>query len=192
MADIQVQDKGEKGGKVRSKKQNTRVDMTPMVDLGFLLITFFMFTTTFSKPNVMDLGLPAKPKDDQVKPPPTEVKLENSLTILLGKDNRIFWHQQEESSLTDANLMETTFDREGVRKIIQQAKNGAIDKDIFTVIIKPTDDAVYKNFVDILDEMAITKSDRYGVTDLKPWEEAIYKRKVGEKSTTPAATPPSN
>lgn len=192
MADIQVQDKGEKGGKVRSKKQSTRVDMTPMVDLGFLLITFFMFTTTFSKPNVMDLGLPAKPKDEDVKPPPTEVKLENSITLLLGKDNKIFWHQQEESSLTDANLMETTFDREGIRKVVQQAKAGAADKDIFTVIIKPTDDAVYKNFVDILDEMAITKSDRYGVTDLKPWEEAIYKRKVGDNSATPAATPPSN
>ncbi len=192
MADIQVQDKGEKGGKVRSKKQSTRVDMTPMVDLGFLLITFFMFTTTFSKPNVMDLGLPAKPKDEDVKPPPTEVKLENSITLLLGKDNKIFWHQQEESSLTDANLMETTFDREGIRKVVQQAKAGAADKDIFTVIIKPTDDAVYKNFVDILDEMAITKSDRYGVTDLKPWEEAIYKRKVGDNSATPAAMPPSN
>lgn len=192
MADIQVQEKGGKGGKVRSKKQNTRVDMTPMVDLGFLLITFFMFTTTFSKPNVMDLGLPAKPKIDQPPPIQTEVKLENSITLLIGKDNRIFWHQQEQSSLTDANLNETTFDREGIRKIVQQAKARAIDKDIFTVIIKPTDDAVYKNFVDILDEMAITKSERYGVTDLKPWELAIYEKKVGEKSTAPVSTPPSN
>ena len=192
MADIQVQEKSGKGGKVRSKKQNTRVDMTPMVDLGFLLITFFMFTTTFSKPNVMDLGLPAK-QDINLPPPPiTEVKLENSITLLIGKDNRIFWHQQEQSSLTDANLNETTFDREGIRKIVQQAKARAIDKDIFTVIIKPTDDAVYKNFVDILDEMAITKSERYGVTDVKPWEQAIYDKKVGGKSTAPVSTPPSN
>ncbi|MBB4807609.1 biopolymer transport protein ExbD [Chryseobacterium defluvii] len=179
MAEVQVKEDGGKGGKVRSKKQNTRVDMTPMVDLGFLLITFFMFTTTFSKPNVMDLGLPAKPKEDQPKPPPTEIKLSNSISLLLGRDNKIFWHQQDNTSLTDANLNETSFDREGIRKIIEQAKNRAADKSKFTVIIKPTDDAVYKNFVDILDEMAITKSEQYGVTDVKPWEKAIYEKRVG-------------
>ena len=187
MAEVQVQEKGGKGGKVRSKKQNTRVDMTPMVDLGFLLITFFMFTTTFSKPNVMDLGLPAKPKDDKQKPPPTEIKLSNSISLLLGKDNKIFWHQQDNTSLTDQNLNETTFDREGIRKVIEQAKANAADKSKFTVIIKPTDDAVYKNFVDILDEMAITKSEQYGVTDLKPWEKAIYDRKVGNSGAASAA-----
>ena len=186
MAQVQVQEKGDKGGKVRSKKQSTAVDMTPMVDLGFLLITFFMFATTFNKPNVMDLGLPAKPKKDQ-KAPDTEIKLSNSISILIGKDNRLFWHQQDNTSLTDANLNETTFDREGIRKIIKQAKANAADQSKFTVIIKPTDDAVYKNFVDILDEMAITKSEQYGVTDLKPWEQAIYDRKVGG-ATPPAAT----
>ncbi|GEN67536.1 MULTISPECIES: ExbD/TolR family protein [Chryseobacterium] len=186
MAEVQVQEKGGKGGKVRSKKQNTRVDMTPMVDLGFLLITFFMFTTTFSKPNVMDLGLPAKPKKDQPKPPPTEIKLSNSISLLLGKDNRIFWHQQDNTSLTDQNLNETSFDREGIRKVIEQARANAADKTKFTVIIKPTDDAVYKNFVDILDEMAITKSEQYGVTDVKPWELAVYNKKVGN-SGAPAA-----
>ncbi|REC47033.1 biopolymer transporter ExbD [Chryseobacterium pennipullorum] len=187
MAEVQVQEKGGKGGKVRSKKQSTRVDMTPMVDLGFLLITFFMFTTTFSKPNVMDLGLPAKPKDETKKPPPTEIKLSNSISILLGKGNRVFWHQQDATSLNDQTLMETTLDREGIRKVIQQAKSRAADQSKFTVIIKPTDDAVYKNFVDILDEMAITKSEQYGVTDLKPWEKAIYDKKIGGAGA-PAAT----
>lgn len=187
MAEVQVQEKGAKGGKVRSKKQSTRVDMTPMVDLGFLLITFFMFTTTFSKPNVMDLGLPAKPKDETKKPPPTEIDLSNSITLLLGKDNRIFWHQQDQAGLNDQTLNETSLDREGVRNIIQQAKVRAKKRDLFTVIIKPTDDAVYKNFVDILDEMAITKSERYGVTDLKPYEKAIYDKKVGNTGA-PAAT----
>ncbi|MFS4431471.1 ExbD/TolR family protein [Chryseobacterium sp. GVT01B] len=187
MAEVQVQEKGGKGGKVRSKKQSTRVDMTPMVDLGFLLITFFMFTTTFSKPNVMDLGLPAKPKDEKQKPPPTEIKLSNSISILLGKNNRVFWHQQDATSLNDQTLMETTLDREGIRKVIQQAKSRAADQTKFTVIIKPTDDAIYKNFVDILDEMAITKSEQYGVTDVKPWEKAIYDKKVGG-AAAPAAT----
>lgn len=187
MAQVQVQEKSAKGGKVRSKKLNPTVDMTPMVDLNFLLLMFFMFTSTFSKPNVMDLGLPAKPKDE-AQDPKTEIKLSNSISILIGKNNRVFWHQQDNTSLTEANLNETTFDREGIRKIIQQAKNGAADKNLFTVIIKPTDDAVYKNFVDILDEMAITKNERYGVTDVKPWEVAVYKKKVGDAAPAAPAT----
>ena len=187
MAEVQVQEKGAKGGKVRSKKQSTRVDMTPMVDLGFLLITFFMFTTTFSKPNVMDLGLPAKPKPDAPKPPPTEIDLSNSISLIIGKDNRVFWHQQDQTGLNDQTLGETTMDREGIRKIIEQAKARAKKQDLFTVIIKPTDDAVYKNFVDILDEMAITKNERYGVTDVKAWEKTIYEKKVGAPAA-PAAT----
>ncbi|WP_265428595.1 ExbD/TolR family protein [Chryseobacterium sp. YIM B08800] len=179
MAEVQVQDKSAKGGKVRSKKNNPRVDMTPMVDLNFLLLMFFMFTSTFSKPNVMDLGLPAKPKDKNQQQPPTEIDLSNSITLLLGKDNRVFWHQQDQAGLNDQTMIETSLDREGIREIIKQAKARAKKKDLFTVIIKPTDDAVYKNFVDILDEMAITKSERYGVTDLKPYEKAVYDKKVG-------------
>ena len=187
MAEVQVQEKGDKGGKVRSKKQSTRVDMTPMVDLGFLLITFFMFTTTFSKPNVMDLGLPAKPKDESQKPPPTEIDLTNSISLILGKDNRIFWHQLDQAGLNDQTLQETTFDRTGITKVIEQAKARAKDQTKFTVIIKPTDDAVYKNFVDMLDEMAITKNEIYGITDIKPWEKAIYEKKVAG-TATPAPT----
>lgn len=178
MAEVQVQDKGDKGGKVRSKKQSTRVDMTPMVDLGFLLITFFMFTTTFSKPNVMDLGLPAKPKDEKIKPPPTEIDLSNSISLIIGKDNRIFYHQLDKAGLTDETLKETTFDREGITKVIVNAKKRAKDKTKFTVIIKPTDDAVYTNFVDILDEMELTNNEIYGITDIKDWEKVIYDKKI--------------
>lgn len=186
MAEVQVKDHSEKGGKVRSKKQPPHVDLTPMVDLAFLLITFFMLVTTFSKPNVMDLGLPGKPKDNAPKPPDTEIKLSNSISIIIGKDNRVFYHQQDQAGLTDQTLQETTFDREGIRKIIQDATARAEDKEKFTVIIKPTDDAMYSNFVDILDEMAITKSERYGVTDIKSWEDAVYQRKLGG-ATAPAA-----
>lgn len=187
MAEVQVKEDSGKGGKVRSKKQNIHVDMTPMSDLGFLLITFFMFTTTFSRPNVMDLGLPAKPKDKQ-EAPKTEIDLSNSISLILGKDHKIFYHQQDAAGLNDQNLMETTFDRNGLRKVIEQAKARAKDKSKFTVIIKPTDDAVYQDFVNVLDEMAITKNETYGVTDMKAWEKPIYEKKVGESKTTPPAT----
>lgn len=116
MAEVQVQEKGEKGGKVRSKKQSTKVDMTPMVDLNFLMLMFFMFTTTFSKPNVMDLGLPAKPKVDQPKPQDTQIDLTNSISLIIGKDNRIFYHQLDQAGLNEQTLQETTYDREGITK----------------------------------------------------------------------------
>ncbi len=191
MAEVQVKDSGDKGSKVRSKKLNPSVDLTPMVDLAFLLITFFMLVTTFSKPNVMDLGLPAKPKENQ-KAPDTEIDLSNSISIIIGKDNRVFYHQQDAAGLNDQTLMETTFDREGITKVIESAKAKAKNQDLFTVIIKPTDDAVYKNFVDILDEMAITKNERYGVTDLKSYEIPIYKSKVGESAVSSAPNNSTN
>ena len=185
MAEVQVKDSSGKGGKVRSKKSVPHVDLTPMVDLAFLLITFFMLVTTFNKPNVMDLGLPAKPKDENQKPPPTEIDLSNSISLIIGKDNRIFYHQLDQAGLNEQTLLETSFDREGITKVIEQAKARAKDQTKFTVIIKPTDDAVYKNFVDILDEMAITKNEIYGITDIKTWEQAIYDKKVG--GSAPAA-----
>ena len=93
----------ESGNKVRSRKKLIRVDMTPMVDLGFLLITFFMFTTNFSKPNVMDLGLPAK------EPEPTnEIDIRNQITFILGENNRIFYYQKELKDLSSSDLKETT------------------------------------------------------------------------------------
>ena len=186
MAEVQVKDNSGNGGKVRSKKQAPHVDLTPMVDLAFLLITFFMLVTTFNKPNVMDLGLPAKPKPDAPKPPPTEIDLSNSISLIIGKDNRIFYHQLDQAGLNEQTLQETSFDREGITKVIEQAKAKAKDQTKFTVIIKPTDDAVYKNFVDILDEMAITKNEIYGITDVKSWEQAVYDKKVGA-SSAPAA-----
>ena len=177
MAEVQVQDKGNKGGKVRSKKQSTRVDMTPMVDLGFLLITFFMFTTTFTKPNIMNLGLPAKPKPGQEVPIP-EIDLTNSITFIIAKDNKLFYHQKDAAGLNVETLVETTYDREGVEKVIAQAKSRAKKPDFFTVIIKPMEDASFRNFVDILDEMEITGSKRFSIGEIKPFEKDVYEQKV--------------
>lgn len=165
--------KGE--GKVRAKKMRLNVDMAPMCDLGFLLITFFMFTTTFSKPNIMHLNMPPK-----VDLPPTdipEIKIKNSFTIILGKDNKVYWHQQELKDLNSLNLIETNYSKDGIRKEILRAQREA-DPDKFTIIIKPTDDSNYKNLVDILDEMEITNSTRYGIKDLSSKEKSVYNEKV--------------
>lgn len=169
MAEVVAQEK--QGGK--EKKKLIRVDMTPMVDLGFLLITFFMFTTNFTKPNVMDLGLPAKdPNPNPINTPVVDVK--NQVTFILGKDNRVFYHQQDKEDLNTSNLKETDFSGVKISKIISEAYINAPKPENFTVIVKPTDEANYKNFVDILDNIAISKKERYGITDIKPWEKKVY------------------
>src|SRR5262249_31264869 len=78
-------------GVKKAKKLSTRVDMTPMVDLGFLLITFFIFTATLSSPTTMNLNMPK----DTKKEDETKVKQSGALTILLGKDNEVFYYEGE-------------------------------------------------------------------------------------------------
>lgn len=167
MAEVIAQEK--QTGK--QKKKLIKIDMTPMVDLNFLLLMFFMFTTNFTKPNVMDLGLPAKgtPTTDPV------MHQKNQITFILGKDNRIFYHQSNKDDLNTNNLKETNFSGVNVSKIISEAYKKAPNPENFTVIIKPTDEANYKNFVDMLDNLAIAQKERYGVTDIKPWETKVYK-----------------
>ncbi|MEJ5104882.1 MULTISPECIES: ExbD/TolR family protein [Chryseobacterium] len=171
MAEVIAQE--QQGGK--QKKKLIKIDMTPMVDLNFLLLMFFMFTTNFTKPNVMDLGLPAK--DHNPKPPINDYVIgdKNQVTFILGKDNRVFYHQSNATDLNTSNLKETDFSGLNISKIISEAYKNAPNQKKFTVIIKPTDEANYKNFVDILDDLAISKKERYGVTDIKPWETKVYK-----------------
>ena len=172
MAEILTPEK--QNGKVFQKKQPIRVDMTPMVDLGFLLITFFMLATSFSKPNVMDLSLPAK---GPIKDIPV-INYKNQITFLIGKDNRIFYYQAEKKDLKPAILKETSFSDDEITKVIETAKKSAIEPDHFTIIIKPTEDANYKNFVDILDEMELTNSERYGISEINDVEKKVYQEKT--------------
>ncbi|WP_375180801.1 biopolymer transporter ExbD [Chryseobacterium sp.] len=174
MAEVIAQ---EKQGGSKQRKKLIRVDMTPMVDLGFLLITFFMFTTNFTKPNVMDLGLPAK---DPHPPTISDVVIDqkNQITFILGKDNRVFYHQSYKEELNKNNLKETNFSGINITKIISEAYNNAPNKGKFTIIVEPTDDANYKNLVDVLDNIAISKKERYGVTDIKPWEKKVYEELI--------------
>src|SRR5258706_178386 len=80
---------GKKGGKVRSKKTSTRIDMTPMVDLAFLLLTFFVLTSTLSKPQTMEITMPEKPKEGDKQPEVNEKKV---LTLVLGANDKVYWY----------------------------------------------------------------------------------------------------
>jgi biopolymer transport protein ExbD len=145
-------------GVKKSKKLSTRVDLTPMVDLGFLLITFFIFTTTMSQPSTMSLNLP---KDTNKEEEQNKVKESGVLSILLGKDNTIYYY--EGTLLPDgSNFKKTNFKE--IREIIINKKKSTNPED-FVVVIKPTDASVYKNTVDILDEMTINVVKRYALVN---------------------------
>jgi len=147
---------GKKGpGVKKSKKLSTRVDLTPMVDLGFLLITFFIFTTTLAEPTAMNLNMPKDTKDEnQIN----KVKESGSLTLMLGKSNVIYYYYG-----SDPTKMQTTTYK-NVRKIILDKKKNTPTDDLF-IIIKPDKDATYKNAVDVLDEMTIDDISRYAMVD---------------------------
>lgn len=87
---------GGKGGKKRAKKQSTRIDMTPMVDLAFLLLTFFVLTSSFNKPKSMELTFPVPPDNPQDQPP-----IKNGITFLLTKDDKIFYYEGEFKAADD-------------------------------------------------------------------------------------------
>jgi len=181
-------------GVKKAKKLSTRVDMTPMVDLGFLLITFFIFTATMSTPTTMDLNMPKDVKDPKDQ---TEAKESGVLTVMLGKGNQVYYY--EGKLVVDAggnNFKQTTF--KGIRDILinkkkevigrhvhddtcpkaqQRAKekgdpdweNACKDRD-FIVVIKPDQDATYANTVDILDEMTINQVKTYAMVKILPQE----------------------
>lgn len=161
----------ETGNRKVSRTKTIHVDMTPMVDLNFLLLMFFMFTTSFSIPNIMDLGLPAKGREPDPKP---VIDYRNQITFIIGENNRIFYYQQELNKLSASDFTETSLEGIEIPKIINQYYEAAPKPENFTVIIKPTKEANYKNFVDMLDNLAITGKEKYGITDIKPTEEKAY------------------
>lgn len=170
MAEIIAHEKS--GG--RQKKKNVKIDMTPMVDLNFLLLMFFMFTSSFSKPNVMDLGLPGKGEHS----PTNQIGDKNQITFIIGENNRIFYHQSNPTDLTEAGLKETDYNGVHISKIISTAYEKAPIKKNFTIIVKPTDKSNYKNFVDMMDNISISKKERYGISDIKPWEKKVYENVI--------------
>ncbi len=169
---------GKKGSKkVRSKKQNSKVDLTAMVDLAFLLITFFMLTTSLSKPQSMDLGLPDK-DDDPTKNKDVKVDENRTMTILLGDDNKMKMYMGLLATPKIAPK-DMAYGKEGIRKELLKQRDAVIqytgnkDKGLI-VIIKPSKKSSYRNLVDILDEMAITDVPTYAiVNDYTPEESKL-------------------
>jgi biopolymer transport protein ExbD len=189
-------------GVKKAKKLSTRVDMTPMVDLGFLLITFFIFTATLSSPATMDLNMPK----DTKKEDETKIKQSGALTIMLGKSDEVFYYEGE--LLPDgSNFKSSNF--KDIRDIIikkrldviksytadpkdeelkQKAKErgdpnwekAALDKD-FVVVIKPDAEATYKNTVDILDEMTINAVKRFAIVKISDTENQLIHKTEGGK-----------
>jgi biopolymer transport protein ExbD len=153
-------------GVKKSKKLSTRVDLTPMVDLGFLLITFFIFTTTMSRPRAMPLILPkdAPPIDQQ---PVTKSAV---ITFLLAKNDQVYYYEGD-----DPKQMKTS-DFKSIRNVILDKKRRT-DPTWFQVILKPSKDATYKNTVAILDEMAIDDVHHYAMVDLSSQEYQLMQAK---------------
>jgi biopolymer transport protein ExbD len=150
MAELDTSSGGGKKGKVRSKKANTKVDLTAMVDLAFLLITFFMLTTSLSKPIAMDIAKPDK-EDNDVK---NELRASQTMTILLGKNNKVAWYMGE-AGKSAPNIEGFSEIRKTLLKNKDEVLKGTGRQ--IVIVVKPTDGATYKNFVDIMDELNIAK-----------------------------------
>jgi len=212
MAEI-VQEESHKGkGKRKAKKHGTHIDMTPMVDLACLLLTFFMLTTAFNKPKVMEVIMPDKPKDNE-KPP--ELDKDRALNIILVENDKILWYV----GIADPNktqLQEADYSKEGIRRVLLERNKqlftniAKMNKDIVDgklklstdsaqvrikrfykadktgpiVLIKAADGVKYRNIVDIIDEMAITNIARYSLVDINPVEKMMVQTRLGKPSVT--------
>lgn len=187
MAEIQTGGGGghKKGpGVKKAKKLSTRVDLTPMVDLGFLLITFFIFTTTMSQPTAMKLFLP---KDTDKPEEQNKVKASGALSILLGKNDHVYYYEGELAP-DGSNFKSSNF--KDIREEIINKKKSTNPED-FVVVIKPGVESTYKNTVDILDEMTINDVKRFALVDQFSVEQQLINASEGGGPMPQAAAAPA-
>jgi hypothetical protein len=170
---------GKKPGGRRGKKLSTRVDLTPMVDLGFLLITFFIFTTTMSEPSAMKVVMPADSKDMM------PVKDNGSLTMIPIANNRVFYYH----GLLDKALLSGAYGyasysyADGIGQVIRDKqaameRAGKISRKDLMLIVKPMGTSTFQNVVDILDEVTINVVKSYALTDVSETELMMLKGKL--------------
>ncbi len=158
-------------GVKKGKKLSTRVDLTPMVDLGFLLVTFFVFTTTMAQSTAMNMN---EPKDDKEK----EKKVKNSgaMTILLGKGDQVYYYFGQLDAATISEQFKST-DFKKIRDLIVEKKKSTPIDDLM-YIIKSDDSSTFKNAISILDEMTISgvKAGHYAEVAMTPTEAELIKK----------------
>jgi biopolymer transport protein ExbD len=169
MAELNQEAGGAKTKKIRSRKLNSRVDLTAMVDLAFLLITFFMLTTSLSKPKSMNLSMPSKEGES------APIDENRSMTILIGADNKAICYMGMFGDNPNKDVMLGT--RELRNELLKGQKHalaysGNPEKGLI-VLIKPGNKSNYGNLVDVLDEMAIVDIGTYAITDLTEKESKL-------------------
>ena len=141
--------------------------MTPMVDLAFLLLTFFVLTTTFHKNHVMEVAMPDR------QGPSSPVNADNVLNLVLSDNNKIYWWTGLNSP-----IISTDYSPDGVRQLLLK-KNS--ENPGLVVLIKPNDDAKFQNIVDILDEMEITKTKRFAIVQFTKDEQMFLDAQVADR-----------
>ena len=138
----------------KNRRTSIRIDMTPLVDLAFLLLTFFILATKLQQSYMIQINFPGNEQ-----PAPKRIKSEQLLTLVLGEKNKIYWYTGEPNQ----SVSTTDFSQNGIRKVLFD-KNNHI-QDMF-VLIKPTDKTQYQNIVDIVDELQITNIKNYAFAEV--------------------------
>lgn len=161
MAEIQLKSKGK-------RTLTPRVDLTPMVDLVFLLITFFMFTSVMTNPVAMDLQMPYKPAPSGN----TAFYESSAITLIPAKGSKVFYY----NGLYNAAIpMQAATNNLELRAVLQQRQSEirnrkVVDERTLQVLIKPSDDSNLNNLVSVLDEMSILSVTTYAIVDLSKEE----------------------
>lgn len=171
MAEL-VTSSGKSGKRSSLKKIPPRIDLTAMVDLAFLLITFFILSTTLVKPKAMDVAMPVKARISAGWPE------SRTMTICLGKNNQVMWYM----GLADKPLMEpqiVNYSKDGLRTAIVKMESKILKTTgkPMAVILKPSDHSVYGNVVNAIDELNITSVASYAVTEISPKDIDMLKQK---------------
>jgi biopolymer transport protein ExbD len=203
MADLNTGNNGSslpgKHNKKRAKRMSTRIDMTPMVDLAFLLLTFFVLTATFVRPSVMEINMPVKSNDS--------TKVKNLLTLILDKSDTVRYYYGELRPNAEHPFMITDYSNKGVRKVLIEYNREEFDKvtalekkllldkaldpvsrkaafekgsaeitgapGTLTVAVKTCDDAKYERVIDIMDELNVTYITRKAILDVSEQEREL-------------------